>query len=380
MEVLRKKQGKNGEFTGVVLDKKEMRMVMAELRHRMRERTSLVNMTCHKYRNKLLHLYAKWLGVEESWQRVDPLLHVNPDILVNRKQRLVWCKVPKVASTSFVHGLLRVTGGGDLIEDKIFSRSNLHIILRRMMPYPRPGEDIGKFIAFMAVRHPFQRILSAYRDKFMDRSEVVQFKKFKELYGLSVIAKYRKSDPPVEYRDIPTFLEFVQYLISTPIWEYNEHWRPYFLTCSACHHRYDAILHLETLQDDSEFLVNITGFRELAPRHVHITRSKSGPEIPAGINVNVSKGNKQSKHKKIKQLDLKKMMHSRHGKVNKNLVDEPLLMHHQEEEDSAFIKNIEAKFFSEITLQHLLELHKIFLIDFEMFGYNLSPYDQYVCD
>ncbi|XP_066971402.1 carbohydrate sulfotransferase 10-like isoform X2 [Macrobrachium rosenbergii] len=368
-----------GKFPPVFLKPNTASLPMGELRHRMLERTSLANKTCHEYKNELLHHYAKWLGVKECWQTVDPLLLENPDVLVNRKQRLVWCKVPKVASTSFVHGLLRISDGGHLIDNRVH-RSHLHMILRRLMPPPRANEDVRHFAAFMVVRHPFQRILSAYRDKFLDRSEREKFRKFKELYGLSIIAKHRNSKQPTEYRDVPTFWEFVQYLISTPVWEYNEHWRPYYLTCTPCHYHYDFILHLETLQDDSEYLVNATGFPELAPSHVHATRSKTVPEILPRKNGRDPEDKEQPEGARFKRQDLKNGMHL----AEKDLLfnDSPP-KHHQEEEGAAARVshiNTEAKFFSKIRYEQLVELYNIFFLDFKMFGYDLSPYDTYVSD
>ncbi|XP_064091109.1 uncharacterized protein LOC135204814 isoform X4 [Macrobrachium nipponense] len=81
-----------GRFPVVFLKSNTASLPMAELRHRMLQRTRLVNTTCHEYKSELLHHYAQWLGVSEYWQKVDPLLFVNPDVLVNRRQRLVWCK------------------------------------------------------------------------------------------------------------------------------------------------------------------------------------------------------------------------------------------------------------------------------------------------
>ncbi|XP_064091082.1 carbohydrate sulfotransferase 10-like isoform X2 [Macrobrachium nipponense] len=374
-----------GRFPVVFLKSNTASLPMAELRHRMLQRTRLVNTTCHEYKSELLHHYAQWLGVSEYWQKVDPLLFVNPDVLVNRRQRLVWCKVPKVASTSFVHALLRLSGVGHLLDARVH-RSHLHMVLRRMMPPPRADEDVRGFAAFMVVRHPFQRVLSAYRDKFLDRSEGKKFRKFKELYGLSIIAKHRKSEPPPEeeyYRDVPTFWEFVQYLISTPVWEYNEHWRPYYLTCSPCHHHYNFILHLETLQDDAEYLVNATGLPELAPSHVHATRGKAVPEILLllpGQNGHDSNDKNQLNGAMIQRQDLKNGMRLAAKDL---LFDVPPPKRHQEEEEEEAGDshvNTEAKFFAKIKRHQLMELYNIFLLDFKMFGYDLSPYDAYVSD
>lgn len=66
-----------------------------------------------------------------------------------------------MASTSLAHGLLRLVGRSDLIDTE--ARGRLHIIIRNLLPHPSSHEDLSSFTAYMAVRHPFQRILSAYR-------------------------------------------------------------------------------------------------------------------------------------------------------------------------------------------------------------------------
>lgn len=70
-------------------------------------------------------------------------------------------QIPKVASTSMVHALLRVLGEEHYVAELEIGR--LHTTLRRLMPSPRPDEDLVDFTSFLVVRHPFQRILSAYR-------------------------------------------------------------------------------------------------------------------------------------------------------------------------------------------------------------------------
>ena len=51
------------------------------------------------------------------------------------------------------------------------------------------------FISFITVRHPFERLLSAYRDRFfpMDssQSEVDKAALYRRRYGLEIIRKHR---------------------------------------------------------------------------------------------------------------------------------------------------------------------------------------------
>ena len=53
----------------------------------------------------------------------------------------------------------------------------------------------ANYFSFLTVRHPFERILSAYRDKFFSLSEAkgekIKAAKFYSLYGRKILSRYR---------------------------------------------------------------------------------------------------------------------------------------------------------------------------------------------
>ena len=55
----------------------------------------------------------------------------------------------------------------------------------------------------------------------------------------------------VRFNKIPTFSEFVDYLLATEVEEYNEHWLPYYLLCTPCNINYTVIAKTEHIADDS---------------------------------------------------------------------------------------------------------------------------------
>ena len=67
------------------------------------------------------------------------------------------------------------------------------------MPPATTIEELHKiqaeYFSFLTVRHPFERILSAYRDKFFSLSEAKTERnkaaKFYKLYGRKIISLYR---------------------------------------------------------------------------------------------------------------------------------------------------------------------------------------------
>ena len=56
---------------------------------------------------------------------------------------------------------------------------------------------------------------------------------------------------------MPTFSEFVDFLLSTEVETYNEHWLPYYLLCTPCHLNYTVIARTEDIKDDSRSLTLI---------------------------------------------------------------------------------------------------------------------------
>ncbi|XP_066971737.1 carbohydrate sulfotransferase 11-like [Macrobrachium rosenbergii] len=182
-------------------------------------------------------------------------------MFVDRAHSLTWCKVPKAASTSWLHAFLELAGVNDVASKDMAGK---HALLREK--YPLLTNSLLKRIMptsmkFMVVRHPFERILSAYRDKLENSERDLKDRGgyYYAIYGKRIVKAYRKSSSGSEFssneRKEPTFREFIQYLLDTDVEEYDEHWKPIFLLCTPCHIRYDVIAKMETLAKDAEFIL-----------------------------------------------------------------------------------------------------------------------------
>lgn len=169
------------------------------------------------------------------------------------------------------------------------------------------------------------------------------------MYGKTIIKNHRRHPQDMEHRDVPTFGEFVDYLIATPVWEYDEHWLPYYMTCTPCHQRFAIIMHLDSIFEEGKYLVYATGFKELLPRHAHAT-------------INISHA------------------HSDPGKQPGKfaLTDYQVQFLQRGIEASGSEPAVELGFFSELSMQQLMKLYSVYRIDFDMFNFNISPYDNYV--
>jgi len=100
--------------------------------------------------------------------------------------------------------------------------------------------------SFLFTRHPFERLLSAFRDKFEDQA-------FARIYVPDILPRYRKEKPKdKKYENSPTFPEFINYLIDLEVEDINEHFMPFYYICMPCHMDYDIIGRTDTMNADSE--------------------------------------------------------------------------------------------------------------------------------
>ena len=121
------------------------------------------------------------------------------------------------------------------------------------------------FFRFMVVRHPFERLLSAYRDKLEDLSRDLQARDgyYYTMYGKHIVAEYRdKADSNLTGIIEPTWKEFITYILNTPATKYDEHWMPIWMLCSPCIIRYDAVSKMETFSEDTQFILQQAGLED----------------------------------------------------------------------------------------------------------------------
>ena len=73
----------------------------------------------------------------------------------------------------------------------------------------------------MITRHPFTRIVSAYRNKFQPGARIQEGFIARYSRNICVAARgaWKEGDPD------PSFAEFVKYLIKTKVEQYDEHWQ-----------------------------------------------------------------------------------------------------------------------------------------------------------
>ena len=170
--------------------------------------------------------------------------------IVDDKNKIIYCTIPKVSSTTWKRVL------GDLRGlDKNIEKIHRKDLWRWLYQYTEEErlKRIKSYFKFLFVREPLHRLLSAYKDKFMSRDRGCS-----RAARNQIVKAYRPQDYKPNYEDINiTFAEFIQYFSNDV--PRNEHWRQYEKLCHPCVINYDFIGHFETLEDDAPLLFKMAG-------------------------------------------------------------------------------------------------------------------------
>ena len=123
-------------------------------------------------------------------------------------------------------------------------------------PPSQQKQMLETYFKFTFVREPFERLLSAYKDKFVHIREEHVDRKIRKFHGREILKNFRAdaSKSALEKLDDITFREFIEYLVtkgsnkSTPVMDW--HWDNYANICGMCAINYDFIGHYETFDQD----------------------------------------------------------------------------------------------------------------------------------
>ncbi|KAF7284041.1 hypothetical protein GWI33_022660 [Rhynchophorus ferrugineus] len=183
-------------------------------------------------------------------------------ILVDHNHKLLYCYVPKVACTNWKRVMMLLTGQSNATNLMNIPADLAHANANSLRLSEFPKEEITQMLKeytlFLIVRHPFERLLSAYRNKFSDN--LTSSKYFQERYGRQIIKKYRPTatDNDLNSGANVSFSEFISFLLNEGVTT-NEHWTPIYNLCLPCTLNYTFIGHYETLLEDAKTILDMVG-------------------------------------------------------------------------------------------------------------------------
>ncbi|XP_068752904.1 carbohydrate sulfotransferase 11-like isoform X2 [Montipora capricornis] len=172
-------------------------------------------------------------------------------LMVNEKYKVLYCYIPKVACTQWkkVFWALR-------------ERPNVHLGIHNEGNYKwlnkgYSDEEIKwrlqTYFKFVFVREPFERLLSAYRDKFVETPDIY----FMKIYATKIIENFKNYIDRNSDNEL-TFKKFIYYITSIGF-NNDPHWATYESLCLPCNIQYDFIGHLNDMQEEARHVLRQTG-------------------------------------------------------------------------------------------------------------------------
>ncbi|KAM4795121.1 carbohydrate sulfotransferase 10 [Rhinophrynus dorsalis] len=224
-------------------------------------------------------------------------------IFVSDKHKILFCQTPKVGNTQWKKVLIVLNGAFPSIEEIPENVVHDHEKngLPRLSSYSIADvhERLNSYFKFVIVRDPFERLISAYKDKFVHNPRFEPW--YKHDIAPTIIRKYRKDRR--ESRGGLQFQDFVRYLgdpnhrfLDLQFGDHIIHWVTYVELCAPCEINYNVIGHHETLEEDAPYILREAGIDKLV----------SYPAIPPGIT-NYNRSKVEHYFSKVSKRDIKRL-------------------------------------------------------------------------
>lgn len=215
----------------------------ARLQRSQQERKRVMREACAKYR------------ASSSRRAVTPR-HVSR-IFVEDRHRVLYCEVPKAGCSNWKRVLMVLAGLAGSTAHLQHDAVHYGSALRRLDTFDRQGilHRLGTYTKMLFVREPFERLVSAFRDKFEHPNSY-----YHPVFGKAIVARYRANASREALRTGAgvRFPEFVQYLLDVhrPV-GMDIHWDHVGRLCSPCLIDYDFVGRFESMEDDANFFLRL---------------------------------------------------------------------------------------------------------------------------
>ncbi|XP_051702687.2 carbohydrate sulfotransferase 8 [Oryctolagus cuniculus] len=228
----------------------------AVLQRTQQERKRLMREACAKYR------------ASSSRRAVTPR-HVSR-IFVEDRHRVLYCEVPKAGCSNWKRVLMVLAGLASSTASIQHDTVHYGSALKRLDTFGRQGilHRLRTYTKMLFVREPFERLVSAFRDKFEHPNSY-----YHPVFGKAILARYRANASREALRTGSgvRFPEFVQYLLDVhrPV-GMDIHWDHVSRLCSPCLIDYDFVGKFESMEDDANFFLSLVR----APQNLTFPRFK----------------------------------------------------------------------------------------------------------
>ncbi|MEJ1286660.1 carbohydrate (N-acetylgalactosamine 4-0) sulfotransferase 8 [Cricetulus griseus] len=220
----------------------------ASLQRSQQERKRVMREACAKYR-------ASSSGGSSSRKAVTAR-HVSR-VFVEDRHRVLYCEVPKAGCSNWKRVLMVLAGLASSTADIQHNTVHYGSALKRLDTFDRQGiaHRLSTYTKMLFVREPFERLVSAFRDKFEHPNSY-----YHPVFGKAILARYRANASREALRTGSgvRFPEFIQYLLDVhrPV-GMDIHWDHVSRLCSPCLIDYDFVGKFESMEDDANFFLHL---------------------------------------------------------------------------------------------------------------------------
>ena len=205
-----------------------------------------VENTCKKFYNQTHFLdQPRLLDAKKIRQERHNLFH---HLIVSEKHKIMYCSIPNIASSNMKRIFLVLNGIYSDVRHVNISMMNEEITRLEKFRGRQVSNMFRIYYKIMLVRDPFERLVSAYRNKWLGKENA----ELHSTLGKMIVRRYRFNDSKSAdpKGDDVKFIEYVRYLIDNPSKDVNEHWMSYHDLCRPCDVNYDFIGSIDTLSRD----------------------------------------------------------------------------------------------------------------------------------
>ncbi|XP_014676351.1 PREDICTED: carbohydrate sulfotransferase 14-like, partial [Priapulus caudatus] len=231
----------------------------------VKERKRRVRRVCDKYGNGVVDAGG-------ALRDADVLLRYVNNVYVNDELRLLYCSIPKIGSTNWKRVLLALRSNAAVDPasiDKELAHKRSNVTTLSKLGSAARRRRLKHYYKFMFIRDPYERLLSAYMDKFGQPNPY-----FQKTYGKTIIRRYRHNATRaalVSGRNV-TFVEFLTYLSRPTSFHddpeiraiyrhsgHNRHWARYMDLCNPCSVDYDFIGDYANIEAEAQIVLEESG-------------------------------------------------------------------------------------------------------------------------
>ena len=200
-------------------------------------------------------------------------------LVADDSKKSVYCAVSKCASSTWKNALFQMHGGDVRDSMAIHQKSYLEkkgLVFLTNYSQEEAEYRMKHYFKYMIVRHPFDRLVSAWRDKLLGDENYIKvfiprIRAPSRLSGTETTQL--KPEKPIE------FTEFVDYLAKQNPLHFDRHWLSMYHHCHPCHFRYDFVAKVETLSADLPHLYNALYVDEDLQLRIINEHSKDSPHF-----------------------------------------------------------------------------------------------------